>query len=97
MASALIDHLTELMRAVWHGQAERPEAVKLTAEQREEIRAACPPVPESYGQPNGHGWATYTGVPVVLVDAVEESTPYERGWLTAHQAVDHREEQETSQ
>jgi hypothetical protein len=93
VAGALIDHFTDLMRAVWHGQAERPEVIKLTAEQREELRAAGPPpAPEPYGQPGGSGWAALTGVPVVLVDTVEESTPYERGWLTAH-----REEQEIAQ
>ncbi len=45
--------------------------VKLTREQFESIRAASPVYPE-YARPS-----TFAGVPVVLVEALEESTPFQ--------------------
>jgi hypothetical protein len=49
---------------------EPPESVKLTREQFEELRAASPTYPD-YAQRS-----TFGDVPVVLVDSLEDSTPY---------------------
>jgi hypothetical protein len=53
-----------------------PVPIRLTREQFDQVRATTP-IAEPTAPP-----APLFGAPIVLVDTVEESTPYQRGWLT---------------
>jgi hypothetical protein len=78
---AFVDHLNAFIRGVYEGAVPRPDAVKLTAEQHATVKAASPADDRPAWQRDP--LAALMAVPVVLVDSLEESTPYERGWLTA--------------
>lgn len=58
------------------GDVQPPEPVKLTREQRDTLRAASYPTPNAIGYWQDGALGELTGVPIELVDTVEESTPY---------------------
>jgi hypothetical protein len=54
--------------------------IKLTSEQLDDLRVHCAPEsPEIDPTVSPAAWLT--GIPIVRVDNVEESTPYTHGWL----------------
>jgi hypothetical protein len=69
-SSPTLDDLAELARRI--PPVEVPTPIKLTHGQLNAVRLASPTYPE-YARPS-----TFAGVPVVLVDTVEESTPYQQ-------------------
>ncbi|MFC0438777.1 hypothetical protein [Kutzneria buriramensis] len=68
-------HLAEILHVF---DAPYFDQIKLTQQQLDAVRARFPPESPN---PELNPAAWLTGIPIVLVDTVEESTPYERGWL----------------
>ena len=74
----------DMYRIVQHARFDYEDAVYLTHEQIEDIREADQNVtrPERYWttQVWGQPFCPLVGIPIKVVDKVEDSTPWKRGW-----------------
>lgn len=76
--AATLDEIRQLAAAL---PPRRSEPIKLTRQQIEMLRDPTPP-PSPPPYVHGSAVGGLTGVPIVEVATVEESTPYTEGWIS---------------
>lgn len=75
------DTLVDLLAA--YGPLPPPEPIRLTQEQWDEVKAYIGPSPAALPLGAPAGPPPLFGVPIHIVDCVQDSTPYQR-WLRNH-------------